>query len=247
MTPLQKFMQKDKIRVNAKIKAFYKSFKSFICCDDLPDFKIEYVDSREDNSIIYIAKIFPYHNPIILKYNIAYLNEKSKDFKTMLVHEFTHLYDCHILSKKYNEDFLKRNLSLYTEYHAVQIEILFCYNIVSKITEKADIFKADLTKVLDLPKQKNIIYSEQLFKYISNRNIKDFYTLKTTYMYAAGASSILSQLTKREFPTIPFEEPYKKQMLDVVNLLSSIRYNEIPSEDLLHKIGEIDAEMCYKL
>lgn len=243
MTQLQKFIQKYKARVDAKIHAYYNSFKKFICCDELPDFSIQYVDSRQDKNINYQAQVFPYKSPIILRYNIATLNENSEYFKYTLVHEFTHLYDYYIQSKNHDNDFIKRNLMLYTECHAVQIEILFCYHIVEKITDKAEIIKTDLIKILQLPYIKNKTYTTCVMKFIDNQNTKSFHAMKTSYMYSCGTSLILSQLLNKEMNFMDFEKPYDGLMIQARNLLSNIKYNEAPSENLLTQLGNINEEL----
>lgn len=239
MNTLEKFYQKDKSRVSAKIYRYFDSFKEFICCKDLPTFKIQYTDSRLDKNINYKAQILPYQTPIILKYNIALLKENSEDFKYTLVHEFTHLYDYYILSKKSNNDFLKKNMMFYTEFHAVQIEILFCYNIVKTIFEEADIMNTDLTKILVLPAQMNKTYASATIKYLEDKTLSNFYNMARAYMYACGTSSILSQLMERQMSVMKFEEPFEEDMSKVYSLLTSIRYNETPSIDLIHQIGDI--------
>lgn len=119
MTPLQKFKQTDSARVSTKIYTYFESFKKFICCDELPSFKIQYTDSREERSINYKAQILPYQKPIILKYNIATLDEKNEDFKYTLVHEFTHLYDYYMQSKLSQEMLLL--IEYLKNYHIYQI------------------------------------------------------------------------------------------------------------------------------
>lgn len=245
MTPLQKFIQKDKSRIDAKIHVYFESFKKFICCKDLPEFDIQYTDGREDNNIEYKAQISLYHKPIILRFNIAALKENSNDFKYTLVHEFTHLYDYYVQSRLYTDEFIKNNMKFYFEYHAAQIEILFCYNIIDRITDIIDIEKIDFNTVLDLPNQKNEQYTRVAIKFLQNVNVRDFYAMKTTYMYACGASSILSQLLNRDFPPMNFIDPYKEEMKKIYELLSTIKYNEIPTGELLKQIGDIDSQVRY--
>lgn len=245
MKPLKRFLQEDKPRIDAKIKKYYKSYKNFICCEELPDFKIEYTDSRIDKTINYKAQVLPYQKPIVVRYNIATLDERSEDFKYTLVHEFTHLYDYFIQSKIYEDDFLKRNLMLYTEYHAVQIEILFCYNVITKITDKVDFFKINMDKLLVLPVDKNITYTNTVLKFLENKTVNNFYIMKRAYMYACGASAILSQLTDRNFKKMAFEEPYTSQMNEITELLSTVKYNEVPSGILLKQIGDINAQITF--
>lgn len=243
MTPFEKFIQTSKPRIDAKILAYYKSFKTFICCNELPDFTIQYVDSRKDKSIKYKAQILPYQNPILLRINIAYLNEKDETFKTTLVHEFTHMYDYYMQSKKYDNNFLKRNLMLYTEYHAVQIEILFCYHIITKITDYADFMKTNLITMLDLPFEKFQIYKECFISYYKDKTLYNFYRVKTSYMYACGASALLSELMNRKMSFIKFEKPYQEQMQQIIDLLLTVKYDEIPLGELLEKIGKIDSQI----
>lgn len=100
--------------------------------------------------------------------------KKSNDFKYTLVHEFTHLYDYFIQRRNYDNNFIKRNLMLYTEYHAVEIEILFCYHIVDRLTENADFMKTDLQNMLKLPHQKNETYAASLINFYKKELYKTF-------------------------------------------------------------------------
>lgn len=240
MTSLQQFKQRDSARVSAKILSYFESFKKFVCCEELPQFQIQYTDSREDKNISYKAQLSPYQTPIILRYNIAELNERSNDFKYTLVHEFTHLYDYFIQRRNYDNNFIKRNLMLYTEYHAVEIEILFCYHIVDRLTENADFMKTDLRNMLKLPHQKNETYAASLINFYKKRTLQNFHTVKTAYMYSCGAISILNQLLDIKATPLDFIDPFKLQMKKVIELLSSVKYYNNPSGELLEQIGDIN-------
>lgn len=232
--------KKEQLILTAKIKACFKSFKKFVCCDDLPDFKIIYTDVREDPSIAYKAQVSLYECPIILRCNIAAIDERDPDFRYTLVHEFTHMYDYFVLNKIYNDDFLKRNMFLYTECHAVQIEILFCYNIVNTIFDSADFMQIDLSHILNLPYNKNQTYTNITLKFMDNQTIENFYHMKTAYMYSCGATIILSKLLERPIKFAKFLDPYSQEMIKVQNILQNIDYTGIPSEEDLIELGNIN-------
>lgn len=243
MTHLQKFMQTKKLIIDAKINACFKDYKCFICCDDLPNFKIQYTDSREDASVNYEAQILLYRTPIILKINIALLDEKSEKFKLTLVHEFTHLYDYYSLKKNCSDDFLKKNLALYSEFHASQIEIIYCYNVVNKITETIDFSKIDDNILTKIPFERLEMFNIYALDYYNNQTIENFYIMKITYMYLQGAIALLNKATNKKIELTNFLSPSKDVIKEIVKLLSKIEYNELPSIEILEKIGNLDLQI----
>lgn len=240
MKPLSK---KDELILTAKIKAYFRSFKQFVCCDELPDFKILYTDARKDPSIAYKAQVSLYGEPIILRCNIAEIDEKDHDFKYTLVHEFTHMYDYFMLHKTYDDAFLNRNMFLYTECHAVQIEILFCYKIVDTIFDSANFMKTDLDHMLDLPYIKNKTYANTVLNFLDNQSITNFHYMKTAYMYSYGATTILSQLLEQPMTFMNFEKPYDQELTKAQRILQNIKYDQLPSEKDLIRLGNINKKI----
>lgn len=64
--------------------------------------------------------------------------------------------------------------------------------------------------------------------------------MKTAYMYSCGAISILNQLLDIKATPLDFIDPFKLQMKKVIELLSSVKYYNNPSGELLEQIGDIN-------
>lgn len=236
MTKLQKFLQTRTI-TDMLILTAYKDFKKFMCYDELPNFVVNYVDSTVSPQINYNAQILPYHKPIILNVNINSI--KSENFKATLVHEFTHLYDYSIISKWYTDIEMKDFMKLYSEYHASQIQILYNYKIVETVQDIVDKTKVKFEWV-HLPVQRAQQYGKYIEKYCNNPSTENFYDMKVTYMYACGASSLLSTILDRPYKMATFINAYKSEMSKIKELLDSVGYKDIPEKSILDSVKTLN-------
>lgn len=241
MNALQKFLQKRAVP-DGTIRALYKDFKQFICCDELPDFKINYVDSRSDKSITYKASVDLYRTEIWLNVNIAFYSNYS-DFKNLLVHEFTHIYDFYILSKKFNKEYLRDNMKLYTEYHAYQIECLYSYHVVNNIQETLPSSLHVYQKLTDIPTGKALHFANKCKEFILNQTFGKFEEVKVAYLYYCGAEDLFSFTISREISSIPFLKPYTEFMDKIKEILKTVDYKESPTEEQLNSISELNKQI----
>ena len=104
------------------ISKTYNEFKIFIEADTLPDIEIELF--AEDNNVY---AFFDTDELSVKEYKI-HVNHKLFDcheryVRSILFHEFTHLYDHIVLEDVFDNDELA-SMTDYTEYHASQIEML---------------------------------------------------------------------------------------------------------------------------
>lgn len=239
MNRLQNFLKsKRKLICDGDIKTSYMDYKRFVCCPELPQFDIRYVDSISDKSIDYKANVYLFGEKIILNININSLSDKN--FKPTLVHEFTHIYDFHMLLKSCTKDFLEDNLRLYSEYHASQIEILYSYHVVSDIFSDIDLIAINPSKLTEIPNKKVSTYKEKVTEYMLSKTTKSFNQMKVAYMYLCGALYLLAQILDKQPnpPSAPRE--YKEIMQEIAIELSKTQYNEIPSKDVIKKIGSLN-------
>lgn len=236
MTRLQKFLQ-TRATTDMMIFTAYKDFKRFMCCDELPNFKINYVDSLADSKIDYYAQILPYHKPIILNVDINYI--KSPNFKKTLVHEFTHLYDYVMVSKKYSNTEMKDFMKLYSEYHASQIEVLYSYKVVNTVQDNVDKYSLKF-ECTDIIKQRMDSFVTRTQRYVNNPNAMTLYGMKVAYMYSCGATDLLGTIMERSFKKPKFFKEYNDEMSQIAELLSSTNYKVIPETDFFDNLKELN-------
>lgn len=232
--------QKNKFILNTKIKSYYENFKKFVCCDKLPDFKVEYTNSL---ALPYELRVGIYDNPLTLYWNLARLNKCEFDLKCLLVHEFTHMYDSFCLRKNFEDDFLKNSLHLYTEYHAIQIEFLYRYKIIKNISKPIDSIGKNCVDMWKFWHDKNAIYRNMVSNYLKDKTAMNFHHMKTSYMYTCGASIILSKVTGEPIKFAKFEELYCDQIIRLQQVLQNIDYNRAPTYDELVAISNMDKEL----
>ena len=243
MTTYQKFIQKDVNKIDTIIYAFYEEYKKIINCYDLPTFQIKYLDGREDKNICFQVFNMIYDDPITLVFNIDVIDFYSFDFKVLLVHEFTHIYDYHILKQKYNIDFIRKSYSMYSEYHAVQIETLYQFNLIKYLSD--NIIVKDQRNIINGILNEIEIYHTNSKLYNNHKNKTTFVIAVKSYLYASGIISIANQILNLNIEMEDFFEPYKELMHEAIKLLWSVKYDDIPSKDILTKIGEINQQITY--
>ena len=108
------------------IQDIYRSFKKFIKNNNLPEiipiYDVSY--SKLDNVFSYVNP-FPYKSTKVEIHISPELFEyKERFYKSILFHEFTHIFDLSNTLKNYNATEQNSLMSTYSEYHASQIELL---------------------------------------------------------------------------------------------------------------------------
>ena len=118
---------------------FYNEYKIFINSPNLPDIKIELIENDED-----AFAYFHLDNLEIQKY-ILYVKESLFDYnekftKSILFHEFTHLYDFLQYAKTFSKEDTRILMNYCSEYNASKIELLCqLYTSLDKIKVKKKI------------------------------------------------------------------------------------------------------------
>ena len=215
--------KEEKVIWEAQIRKEYKKFSKFIGSDQLPKFNIEFVDPTIED-INYGMKV-KYSPSPTLKINMGFMIRGN--FQAMLFHEFTHLWDNAVLCNNKDEKTKRKILSLYSEYHASQVEFLKfigCDELNSnKKVAPTDTFKHSGEKhtVQQYFESKIEFLEEVLDKYQTNRSLKTFKSVVNGYMYLLGTKEAYS---KHVGPiSIPvFNDIFYEQMMMTYFCLSSL-------------------------
>lgn len=237
MNHLQKFLQKRSI-ADGFILAAYKDFSKFVREENLPKFKINYVDSRLNKEISYKANVELFGSVIQLNINIAYYSYGS-EFKNILVHEFTHIYDYYKLSNYAGEEFLRKNMQLYTEYHAYQFETLYAYHVVSNIYESIPENISTDKSIANIPAKQAGHYLEKCKLFYSCKTAKNFNDVQVAYMYYRGAENLFSIMVNKTGKSINFIRTYDDLMQQIIKILSGVDYKSTISIEQLTEISDI--------
>lgn len=103
---------KRTMKLEQIIKATYRNYQGFMNIEQLPDFKVIFQKSNQSQ---FLAEV-RYTPFLTLFINQDLIEIQTEVFPSILYHEFTHIYDPHILFGDY-KDRDEDLLHLYTEYH----------------------------------------------------------------------------------------------------------------------------------
>lgn len=128
-----------------EIKAFYEEFQTFMNWDHPLDFKIEAAVTTSDERKSW-ATVRPPENekePYVLEVDVTASAVRKNDYKMLMYHEFTHIYDGLTIHDKAKQKGIERTGSWYTEVHATEIELMCACDFDSAASsQKVDIKKA---------------------------------------------------------------------------------------------------------
>lgn len=104
----------------------YEKYKVYIHERSLPDIiPIDATEYNINNNLAFLKSEFVYQNPIPVYYDKKLFKYEEQFYKSILYHEFTHIYDIHVGFKNIKDkDIFTLLTSTYSEYHASQIELL---------------------------------------------------------------------------------------------------------------------------
>lgn len=104
----------------------YEKYKVYIHERSLPDIiPIDATEYNINNNLAFLKSEFVYQNPIPIYYDRKLFKYEKQFYKSILYHEFTHIYDIHVGFKNIKDkDIFTLLTSTYSEYHASQIELL---------------------------------------------------------------------------------------------------------------------------
>lgn len=123
-----------------KIQNYYNEYKKFINNKELPEINPIIKDDKNDifPSYAYIDRECLEAEPIPLYVSSKLLTYKEQFYKSILYHEFTHIFDYHISFSGMDKETKNKLMAIYSEYHASQIEILAnlgytrAYNVLNR-------------------------------------------------------------------------------------------------------------------
>jgi len=189
-------LQTQKLVWEQQIKIEYDRYKIFIGNNNMPKYKVKFVD-RSKNKISYAMESLSYKRPVILNVNMGFMiNGKNKHCQPTLYHEFTHMWDTENLFS--DKDFKERKsvLSLYTEYHASQIESFRFMEFESinsnKIISPSDKFHEfdNFMTAFEYYDEKCKLLSESIVNYDMNTSTNNYKAVIDSYMYVFGIKSV---------------------------------------------------------
>lgn len=130
-----------------KILTYYKEYKQFIEEENMPEIALFNVDSSDARKTLAYTKVEFLKMPIVPVYYKSKLFSYHEQFyRSILFHEFTHIYDSHIFFKEENfNDFLLL-MRTFSEYHAAQIELASQLEI-ARYSDIANKFQTNKTMV----------------------------------------------------------------------------------------------------
>ena len=109
-----------------EIKAFYAEFQIFMGWDHPLDFKIEaaVTKAEERKSWATVRPPATENEPYVLEVDVTASAVRKNDYKMLMFHEFTHIYDGLTIHKKAKQKGIERTGSWYTEVHATEIQLM---------------------------------------------------------------------------------------------------------------------------
>lgn len=217
-------------KIEGIVLTTYNKYKKFVDYNNLPKFKIEYV-----KDVPYKMEVVCSESPIPLNIDASKFNDCDFDFFKTLYHEFTHIYDYEILFKR-NKD-REFFLSLYSEFHAAQIELLYLLKekslyqckystIHNKIATSDKAF--NILKFL-LNEKKNTA-CECRDKFLSNSNPYTLhYFLNTTANYAGLISMLPKNMSNL------YELIFLKDEMEEFPKIIEVFSNDVINDEIFNK------------
>lgn len=222
----------QKLLWEQQIKNEYPKYQVFINNTNMPKYKVNFVDSTK-TKISYSMEALIYKRPVILNVNMAFMiNGKNKHCQPTLYHEFTHMLDAENLFKDKNQQERKSVLSLYTEYHASQIEFLRFMEFESirhfKSIDKNDKFyEFDKEKtVFEFYDERCQLLSESINNYKIDASTINYKAIIDSYMYVFGIKSVYDKYVNIiEFPQV--DSIFHQNLMDIYPLLQKYKVEEL--------------------
>lgn len=157
---------------SAKIHALEKYFIKIYGIDQMPKYTIKYIEPETNES--YNMKILNNTSPITLCVSKLLLFKKNYDYKSTVIHEFTHICDYSTLLLDYNEKKRSNVLSLWSEYHATYLQTIYEMGIINQNTNEYSLNK-------DIP-QNLILYWNEFIESCINTFKFSCTTLNWSYL-----------------------------------------------------------------
>lgn len=107
-----------------KILTYYNEYKQFVEETNLPEITLLNANNLNTRKTLAYTKAEFLRMPIVpIYYTDKLFSYPEQFYKSILFHEFTHIYDAHIFfkEKEFNDFILL--MRTFSEYHAAQIEL----------------------------------------------------------------------------------------------------------------------------
>lgn len=219
-----------------KIQDYYNEYKLFVNKKEIPQIIPDFDMSNSIlNCFAYVNREEIRGENIPIYINKSLFEYPEQYYKSILFHEFTHIYDANSIFKDEDDTKFNSLMSSYSEFHASQIEILcnIGYNRVYNINQKFKMstilsYKdelmdvdhyllhplADATAVLE--------HGRYDFLQLSNNEfIKKFVLVQNNIMYYLGKYNICEKFGNSK-PHNFFKE-FRNFELDVLNIYESLK------------------------
>ncbi len=207
-------------------------YQTFIGDSSMPKYKINFVDNK-DFSISYSMEVLTQITPMILNVNMGFLaGNNGKHCQPTLYHEFTHMWDYYNLFRDKDQQERKSVLSLYTEYHASQIEFLRFMEFESvKYAKRIDLndkfyeFDKEET-VYEFYDERCQLLIESINNYKTDGSTKNYRAIIDSYMYVFGIKSIYDKYVGIiDFP--PVDSIFNQNLMNIYPLLQAYSAEEL--------------------
>lgn len=219
-----------KFQWEQQIQKEYIRYQQFIKNTNMPKIKIVFIDDLKN--IPYAMETLTYKRPVVLNVNIGYMVCGSQHCQSTLFHEFTHMWDSENLFKDKDTQERKSVLSLYTEYHASQIEFLRfmefeSVNHLKPVDPNDKFYEFDKEKtVFEFYDERCQLLSESINSYKTDGSAKNYRAIIDSYMYVLGIKSIYEKYVGLiEFPSI--DSIFHQNIINIYPLLQDYRVEEL--------------------
>lgn len=214
----QKLIWEKQIR-NEQIK-----FQNFIGDSNMPKYKINFLDNKNFD-LSYSMEVLTQKRPMILNVNMGYISGKNgKHCQPTLYHEFTHMWDHSNLFQDKDQQERKSVLSLYTEYHASQIQFLRFIELESikhakHINSNDKFYEFDKEEtVFEFYNERCQLLFESINNYKNDNSTKNYKAIIDSYMYVFGIKSMYDKYVGIiDFPQV--DSIFHENILNIYPLL----------------------------
>lgn len=215
-----------------QISKEYMKYQTFIGDSNMPNFKINFVDNK-NMEILYSMEVMTQKIPMILNVNMGFLVGKNgKHCQSNLYHEFTHMWDYYNLFHDKDPNERKSVLSLYTEYHASQIEFLRFMEFESvkdlkSIDQNNKFYEFDKEEtVFEFYDERCQLLSESINNYKNDSSTENYKAVIDSYMYVFGIKSIYDKyIDIVEFPNV--NSIFHENIMNIYPLLQDYQIEEL--------------------
>lgn len=215
-----------------QIKNEYIKYQQFISDDNMPKYRTIFIDSTK-TKVSYAMEALIYKRPVVLNVNMAFMiNGQNKHCQPTLYHEFTHMWDSENIFKDKEIQERKSALSLYTEYHASQIEFLRFMEFESvkdlkSIEQNDKFYEFDKEEtIFEFYDERCQLLSESINNYKNDSSTENYKAVIDSYMYVLGIKSIYDKyIDIVEFPKV--DSIFHENIMNIYPLLQDYQIEEL--------------------